>query len=101
MRILLLLTAALVAGDALAADTPPPDPAIAQFQTLAEPENPAIDMDGFLALADEAARHRNARRVSEATFLALRDFMRIGGVTGWMRAAARNSTPCTSMARST
>jgi hypothetical protein len=31
--------------------------------------NPAIDMAGYLAVAEEAARHRESRRVSEAEFL--------------------------------
>jgi phage shock protein E len=33
--------------------------------------NPNIDMDGFLKLANEAAEHRERRRVSEAEFLRL------------------------------
>jgi hypothetical protein len=33
------------------------------------PANPAIDMQGYLALADEAAQHRASRRLSEAEFL--------------------------------
>jgi phage shock protein E len=32
-------------------------------------ENPAIDMQGFLAVSAEAARHRSARRVPEVEFL--------------------------------
>jgi hypothetical protein len=31
--------------------------------------NPAIDMDGYLRVAGEAARHREARRVSERDFI--------------------------------
>jgi hypothetical protein len=31
--------------------------------------NPAIDMDGFLRLSAEAARHRNTRRLSESEFI--------------------------------
>jgi hypothetical protein len=31
--------------------------------------NPAIDMDGFLRVSAEAARHRNSRRISEAEFI--------------------------------
>jgi hypothetical protein len=42
--------------------------AIAPGTTL---DNPNIDMSGFLAVADEAARHREQRRVSEAQFIAL------------------------------
>jgi hypothetical protein len=33
------------------------------------PANPAIDMEGYLRVSAEAARHRSARRVSEAEFL--------------------------------
>jgi len=33
------------------------------------PVNPAIDMEGYLRVSAEAARHRSARRVSEAEFL--------------------------------
>ena len=32
-------------------------------------ENPAIDMEGFLSAAREAARHRQSRRLSEADFI--------------------------------
>jgi hypothetical protein len=35
------------------------------------PPNPAIDMDGYLRVAREAAAHRAARRLSEADFLRL------------------------------
>jgi len=35
------------------------------------PVNPRIDMDGFLRVATEAARHRESRRVSEAEFIRL------------------------------
>ena len=38
-------------------------------QEKAVPANPAIDMDGFLRTAAEAARHRATRRVSEEDFL--------------------------------
>jgi len=38
--------------------------------------NPAIDMDGYLRLAQEAAKHRESRRVSEA------DFIRMSRQTG-------------------
>src|SRR5215467_9053492 len=31
--------------------------------------NPAIDMDGYLRVASEAARHRASRRVSEEEFM--------------------------------
>jgi phage shock protein E len=43
------------------------------FLLLAEPiPNPAIDMDGYLQVAGEAARHRQSRRVTEAEFLRMR-----------------------------
>lgn len=35
----------------------------------AVPDNPAIDMPGFLRLAQEAAEHRQSRRLSEEQFL--------------------------------
>lgn len=35
--------------------------------------NPNIDMPGYLELANEAARHREERRLSEADFLRMRD----------------------------
>ena len=57
-RLLLALTAALcLAAPGTPADPPPP------------PANPAIDMDGYLRTAQEAARHRASRRLSEADFL--------------------------------
>ncbi len=42
------------------ADAAAPDPAL---------DNPAIDMAGFLSISEEAAAHRESRRVSEADFL--------------------------------
>ncbi|MBW4470956.1 MAG: rhodanese-like domain-containing protein [Stenomitos rutilans HA7619-LM2] len=33
------------------------------------PENPAIDMDGYLRVSSEAAKHRATRRLSEADFI--------------------------------
>jgi phage shock protein E len=33
------------------------------------PPNPAIDMDGYLRISREAAKHRESRRLSEADFL--------------------------------
>jgi hypothetical protein len=35
----------------------------------AVPSNPAIDMPGYLAVAEEAARHRESHRVTEAEFI--------------------------------
>jgi hypothetical protein len=46
----------------LATPAPAPDPALA---------NPAIDMDGFLDVARDAATHRESRRLSEQQFLAM------------------------------
>jgi Rhodanese-like domain len=46
--------------------------AFVSFGTAVEPAgppNPAIDMDGFLRLTQEAARHRATRRLTEAEFL--------------------------------
>jgi phage shock protein E len=55
----LALALLVVAG--LAAGTPadPPDPVA----------NPAVDMNGYLRVANEAARHRQSRRLSEDDFL--------------------------------
>src|SRR4051812_13589058 len=35
----------------------------------APPANPSIDMPGFLAVSQEAAKHRESRRVSEEEFV--------------------------------
>ena len=35
------------------------------------PSNPAIDMEGYLKVAGEAAKHRETRRLSEADFIKL------------------------------
>ncbi len=43
----------------------------AQAAGPAAPDNPAIDMPGYLRVAHEAALHREARRVSEADFIRL------------------------------
>ena len=37
----------------------------------AAPPNPAIDMQGYLLVSTEAAKHREARRVSEEDFIRL------------------------------
>ncbi len=55
----------------------------AQVQRLA-PSNPAIDMDGFLRLAQEAAAHRASRRLSEE------EFLRMAGETGVVILDARS-----------
>ena len=42
---------------------------IAGFATCVAHANPAIDMDGYLRVAREAAEHRETRRVSEEEFI--------------------------------
>jgi len=39
--------------------------------TIAAQENPAIDMDGHLRIAAEAAKHRQSRRLTEDEFLTM------------------------------
>ena len=41
----------------------------AQAQTKARIANPAIDMEGYLRVSTEAAKHREARRLSEDDFI--------------------------------
>ncbi len=41
----------------------------AQAQTKAHIANPAIDMEGYLRVSTEAAKHREARRLSEDDFI--------------------------------
>ena len=41
------------------------------FSAQAESGNPAIDMEGYLRVSAEAAKHREARRVSEQEFMRL------------------------------
>ena len=42
---------------------------IAWFGTALAQDNPAIDMPGYLRIANEAAAHRATRRVSETEFI--------------------------------
>ena len=42
---------------------------LANAQTKSVIANPAIDMDGYLRVSAEAAKHREARRLSEADFI--------------------------------
>jgi len=42
---------------------------LANAQTKSGIANPAIDMDGYLRVSAEAAKHRQARRLSEADFI--------------------------------
>jgi phage shock protein E len=51
---------------------------------LAVPDNPAIDMPGYLRVASEAARHRQTHRVSEE------DFIRMAGEPGTIVLDARS-----------
>ena len=46
-------------------------PARGQQQQAVPPKNPAIDMEGYLKVAREAARHRETHRVTEEDFLAM------------------------------
>ncbi len=59
MRLRVVASLALVAAFALAA--------LAE-ESQRPPPNPAIDMDGFLRVSAEAARHRESRRVSQQDF---------------------------------
>jgi phage shock protein E len=43
----------------------------AQAETPAAIENPAIDMEGHLRIAAEAAKHRESRRLTEDAFLSM------------------------------
>ena len=43
--------------------------AVAWFVTSLVQANPAIDMDGYLRIAREAAEHRQPRRISEEEFI--------------------------------
>ncbi len=45
--------------------------AVLMSQPRQPPANPAIDMDGYLRNAHDAAQHRGSRRLSEAEFMAL------------------------------
>ena len=47
-------------------------------------QNPAIDMDGYLRVANEAAKYRESRRISEA------DFIRMSGQPGTIVLDARS-----------
>ena len=62
-------------------------------QTKPVPNNPAIDMQGFLTVSREAANARDSRRISEADFIRM---SREPGTSFSMRGAVKNSTNCTS-----
>ena len=64
VRLFAILTGAALTAAAFAQPQQPPPP-----QLAAVPANPEIDMPGHLKLAQEAARHRETRRVTEADFL--------------------------------
>jgi hypothetical protein len=57
------LVAAQVADPKAAADSKP------AAQAPTPPANPAIDMPGYLKISQEAAKHRETHRVSEADFI--------------------------------
>jgi hypothetical protein len=59
MRNLTIAIAAVICLGQMAATSEPKRP----------PVNPAIDMPGYLRVADEAAKHRETRRLSEADFI--------------------------------
>ena len=69
IRFVLVLGSAalLAASQAMAQAAPEPTPPMEP--DTAAVANPAIDMQGFLAVANEAAAHRESRRVTEAQFL--------------------------------
>jgi rhodanese-related sulfurtransferase len=62
LAFVLTTTLAACASTPRLASAPTPDPALA---------NPAIDMPGFLAIAQQAAAHRETRRLTEDQFLAM------------------------------
>jgi rhodanese-related sulfurtransferase len=64
LAFVLASTLAACASTPRMASAPEPDPALA---------NPAIDMAGFLAIAQDAADHREQRRLTEDQFLAMMD----------------------------
>jgi len=51
------------------ADGQPPKGTPPTVTPNAPPPNPNIDMDGFLKISQEAAKHRQTRRLSEADFI--------------------------------
>ena len=57
---------------------------IAWFGTALAQDNPAIDMPGYLRIANEAAAHRATRRVSET------EFIRMSGEPGTVILDARS-----------
>jgi hypothetical protein len=64
----LLLTVGYLSANPPAAQTVP-SPAPPAFAQLAVPANPAIDMDGYLKIAADAAKHRQSHRVTEEDFI--------------------------------
>src|SRR5262245_19765944 len=59
--------AALATQNAVADGQPPTPPKA--VPTANVPPNPNIDMDGYLKVAAEAAKHRETRRLSEDDFI--------------------------------
>jgi phage shock protein E len=64
----LLLTVGYLSANPPAAQPVAPPPAANSVQ-IAVPANPAIDMDGYLKIAAEAAKHRATHRVTEDDFI--------------------------------
>ncbi|MCE9562017.1 MAG: rhodanese-like domain-containing protein [Planctomycetes bacterium] len=62
------LVATLV-NSTLAADPKPAPTPVPPNAAIAALANPAIDMNGFLKVSQQAAEHRKTRRVSEADFI--------------------------------
>jgi hypothetical protein len=58
-------------------------PCALAFET-AQTDNPAIDIQGYLRIADEAAKHRESHRLSEA------EFIRMSGQPGTIVLDARS-----------
>src|SRR5574339_659242 len=78
-----LATAALLACGTTTSSLLPASPD-GDGPTEAVPVNPAIDMNSFLELSKEAARHRETRRVSEE------EFIRMSGEAGTIVLDARS-----------
>jgi hypothetical protein len=66
--VIVVLSLATVAVPALASDQPPVR-RVAALQQQVAPANPAIDMPGYLRIAQEAAQYRETRRITEEDFI--------------------------------
>ena len=71
VAIALLLTVGYLSAHPPAAQQPavPPSTVQAAAPVNVPPPNPAIDMNGYLKIAAEAAKHRQSHRVSEDDFI--------------------------------